>query len=260
MEKYFVFFAFFLFVGCSSQTSVIVDQPINIPSNSVSQPTKATNEKPLEKLKLPAKQIKIMPVVKDFGIFNLIRNSDKKDETGLYLPPFSEARIEIALNQAPKVGDKVTVVPLSVKFEPFQLSIVKTGEKKEEPCNAGKPKFYWDVELERITDKAILEFESVENNQEFPFEVIGIYPSVEFARSIPQTELTIEMIPKDIAVQTVKGAVDLDNDGKPDLLEVRFCCEKPSEIWNENNDCYSCQKSFKKINGAWKLVNSAQPC
>ena len=260
MKAFILVASLFLLIGCSPKSATTVQPQTESQNNTTQPPVKAIEEKPLEKLKPPSKQIKV-PDVKDFGVFNLKRNSKNKDEDGLDIPPFDDAEVLIGLYLEPQIGEKVTIIPLKVNFEPFQLSITKVGEKKEVPCSTEKKKFYWDLELEKITDKAILEIKPVENdNQEMPFEVFGIYPAVEFARNIPQSELSLDMLPKGVAIQTIDGAVDLDNDGKPDLLEIAFCCEKPSESWSENNDCDICQKSFKKSNGVWKLIDSAAPC
>jgi len=72
--------------------------------------------------------------------------------------------------------------------------------------------------------------------------------------------LTPDMLPDKISSRTVEAAIDLDNDGKPDLLQTVFCCSKPNETWNKDIDCYVCEKTFKKINRVWKLMDFVAPC
>ncbi|HXG84196.1 MAG TPA: hypothetical protein VNI84_09225 [Pyrinomonadaceae bacterium] len=169
----------------------------------------------------------------------------------------------MVIDNEANAGEKVTVIPLGVKIEPFQLPISKVTKQKETGCDEPKKDFYFDIELEKITDKTILETEPVDKEViGRAFGDFGIYPSVDFARNISPPELKQEMIPKGIAIETVEGAVDLDNDGKPDLLALSFCCADENEPVNSLSDnCfYSCEKYFKKINGVWKLVRAENPC
>lgn len=250
-----------LLISCS-QKSISTETSIREENNSVNKVEKIKEEKPLEKLNNSAKQIK-MANVKDFGIFKLKRNSNNKDESGWKLPPFESAEVEISLNHEPKTGEKITIIPLKVNLEPFQLSVTKATKIKNEVCDVEgfEREFFWNTELEKITNKEILEIKPVKyDNQELPFEVFGIYPAVEFVRNLSPKELKQEMLPKGVSVQTIEAAIDLDNDGKPDLLEVIFCCSDKHKSPSEDGDCYICQKSFKKINGVWKLVDAANPC
>ena len=177
------------------------------------------------------------------------------------MPPFETAEIGIGLYQKPKAGEKVTIVPLQVNLEPFQLSILKSDKQKNEGCDTGgiERKFFWNVELEKIINKEILEIKPIKyDNQELPFEVFIIYPAVEFAKNLPSEELKQEMIPKGVTISTVEAAIDLDNDKKPDLLYIEFCCGDKSK--RADNCDYNCLEWFKKFNGIWKKVDSANPC
>ena len=72
---------FFLLAACAQKSVVTVEPQVNTQNNSINQTAKVIEEKPLEKLKPPSKQIK-MPEVKQFDIHDLRRNSNKKDENG----------------------------------------------------------------------------------------------------------------------------------------------------------------------------------
>lgn len=66
------------------------------------------------------------------------------------------------------------------------------------------------------------------------------------------------MLPRGVAIKTVKAAVDLTNDGNPDVLVVEYCCGNPKKT---AKDCdYTCGKTFKKTRNVWKLIDSSTPC
>ena len=251
----------YLLVSCSSRQEIVTSQTqLNIQNNSTHQTEKVIEEKPLEKLPVSSQKIKL-PNVKDFGITHLRRISEHKDEGGLLLPPFDYAEIDTAHFVEVKVGEKYTIVPLNVNIQPFQLPITKATKTENNGCDEKEPDFLWVVEFERITNKEILEIAPAGNSTpEYPFDVFLIYPAVEFARNIPQSELRANMLPKGVSINTAEAAIDLDNDKKPDLLEAIFCCSNVSISPKENGDCYTCLKMFKKINGIWKLVDEAIPC
>ena len=66
------------------------------------------------------------------------------------------------------------------------------------------------------------------------------------------------MLPKGVALNTVKGAIDLTNDGIPDVLIVEYCCGNPNKAAEECDN--TCGKTFKKIRNIWKLIDTAAPC
>lgn len=251
-----------LIISCS-QKPIATNQPqTNIQTGSTNQTENAAEAKTLQKLSSPKGKIKL-PNVKDFSVFYLYRNSDNKDIGGFSIAPFKSAEIPMRLDNEAKAGEKVTIIPLGVEIEPFQLTITKVTKMRDTGCDEPRKDFRFDIELEEITDKIVLEIEPVDHLFiERAFGVFTIYPSVDFAKNLSPPELKQEMIPKGIAIQTVEAAIDLDNDGKPDLLSLSFCCADENEIANSQSDnCfYSCEKYFKKINGVWKLLRSENPC
>lgn len=235
-------------ISCSQQSRNSTDKQENTQNDLAVKTEKTVQEKPLERLPKSSEKKIELPDVKDFATVDVFRKSNYEAEIGIWL------------DNEPKIGDKVTVIPLQVKLEPFQLAIVKT-EKKEEPCTGEKKEFYWNTELEKVTDKEILDISPIKDRaDEFPFDVAIIYPSVEFVSNIESSKLSKAMIPNGVSINTVKAAIDLDNDGKPDLIEAVYCCSNPTETFNAENDCYTCQKTFKKINNNWKQINFEQPC
>jgi len=251
-----------LVISCSQKsTETTLPQANNeiVSTNRIEK----TEGKTLEKLSSPAGKRKL-PVVKDFGVFYVYRDSDNKDVGGSPVAPFKSAGIEMmVIDNEAKAGEKVTMIPLQVEVEPFQIAISKVTKKRYNGCDEPKKDFHFDIEFEEITDKIVLEVEPVDKQfVSRAFGVFTIYPAVEFVRNILPPELKPEMIPKGVAIETVEAAVDLDNDGKPDLLALSFCCADENKPVNSaDSDCYySCEKIFRKINQSWKLIRSENPC
>jgi hypothetical protein len=260
--KNFVFVLFVCLVISCSQKSIETNlSQTNSQIASTNQIEKAEG-KTLEKLSSPKGERKL-PVVKDFGVFYVYRDSDNKDVGGSPIAPFKSAIIYMVTDSEARVGEKITMIPLQVEVEPFQIKISKVTKKRYNGCDEPKKDFHFEIEFEEITDKIVLEVEPVDIqfiSRAFP--VFAIYPAVDFAKNILPPELKQEMIPKGIAIQTVEAAVDLDNDGKPDLLALSFCCADETKAVNSADDnChYSCEKIFRKINQSWKLIRSENPC
>ncbi len=259
--KIFIFIiSFSLFISCFQQSAVTSQIQTSVQNNSTNQIEKPKEEKPLEKLSAPKQKIKL-PNVKYFGITDLRRISENKDKGGLLFPPYDYAEIRNADFVKAKVGEKYTIISLDVNINPFQLPIVKVTKTENGGCDETEPNFLWVIEFERITNREILEISPVNNSTpEFPFDVFLIYPAVEFAKNISHSKLTAEMLPKNLTIKTIRAAIDLDNDKRPDLLEILFCCRDESSSPKENGDCLMCLKLFKRINGKWKLVDEASPC
>jgi hypothetical protein len=246
----FCFFCFF--TSCS--------QPVQIQSqtqvqNKIVEPIETSNKnKTLEKLSKPSGNIRL-PEIKKIGEYGLTRNSETKDEKGWMLPPYKYAEIKMGFENEPQIGEKITFVPLQTKVEPFQLQISKVTKTKNSGCAENKKEFFWAVEFERIIDKEILEVKPLKGfNEQMPFGVFIIYPSVEFARSLNKSSISKTTLPKNVSLKRVNSVIDLDNDGKPDLLSVNFCCGEPDK--NSAENCpYLCQKYYRKTNGNWEVFD-----
>jgi hypothetical protein len=199
-----------------------------------------------------------MPRTHSIGEGVVWRTSDNKGENG-DLPPWKEVQVTnvFGFNKRPAAGERVTVVPLDVNIAPIDLRII--GTKKGATCGASDSRVWWEVELEPVKQKDFFEVSSMPmRREEYPFDVGIIYPAVKFAQQIKRNRLTREMLPKGIAINTVKGAVDLTNDGIPDVLIVEYCCRDPKKTAKECD--YTCGKTFKKIGNVWKLIDTSAPC
>lgn len=200
-----------------------------------------------------------MPEIRTIGEGVIWRISENKDEHGRYLPPWKEIRITniFEFKRKPAIGDKVTVIPLAADISPLDLRIIK-AEKKENACNERLPG-WWEVELELITLKRFFDIEPITNRAaEFPFDVAVIYPAVTVARQIKKGQIMKGTLPKGVAINTVKAALDLTGGGKPDVVIVEYCCgdtKKPAD------ECdLTCGKTFKRVRNSWKLVDTSAPC
>ena len=201
---------------------------------------------------------KPMPKIQTIGEGVVWRISERKDEHDRYLPPWKEIIITniFGFKRRPAIGDKVTVIPLVSDVSPLDLRIIK-AERKED-CNERLPA-WWAVELEPIKLKKFFDIEPIPNRaSEYPFDVAVIYPAVRGARQIEKRHLTKGMLPKGVSVTTVKAAIDLTDDRKPDIVIIEYCCgdtKKPAD------ECdYTCGKTFKKVRNTWKLVDTSAPC
>lgn len=259
--KDFIFVFFVCLVICCSQKSTETNLPrTNNRIVSINQIMR-TEGKTLEKLSSPKGKRKLT-VVKDFGVFYVYRDSDNTDVGGFPIAPFKSAEIGMVIDSEGRAGEKITMIPLQVQVEPFQLAISNVTKKTYTGCDEPGKDFHFEIEFEEITDKIVLEVELVGNQGMERFGVFTIYPAVDFAKNILPPALKQEMLPKGVAIQTVEAAIDLDNDGEPDLLALSFCCADETKAVNyADEDCYySCEKIFRKINQNWKLIRSENPC
>jgi hypothetical protein len=112
--------------------------------------------------------------------------------------------------------------------------------------------------LEPITQTEFLEYKQ---DEELPFDVLWIYPSVEFALPISSDKLTAEMLPEGVERDMVAAAIDLTNDQQPDLLMARYCADPPTAKSLETPPCqHRCSRKYLKEEGKWKQIEDFWPC
>ena len=174
-------------------------------------------------------------------------------------PPWKRITITniFGFKTRPAVGDEVTVVTVDAPIPTFSLRILK-ATPKQESCDERSP-LSWEVELQPITQKTFFEASPPpERRPEFPFDVVIIYPAVKLARQIGNNQLKPEMLPRGVLIDTVEAAIDLNEDHRPDMVVVKYCCSTGKQMTENCN--YECGKTFKKAGNAWRLVNSSAPC
>lgn len=233
-----------LLFSCSYDTTVHSQNKQAFPNTIIDQ--SKVNKSPAENT--------VTSEIKKIGELGLLRNSDTKDEKGWMLPPYKNAEIKIGFYFEPQIGEEITIVPLKVNIEPFQIKIVKATKTKNSACTKNeKRQYFWAIETEKITKPAILEVKPVDKyNNRMPFSVFAIYPAVKFAKSLNKSSLSKNSLPQNILLENVDSLIDLNNDGSPDLLSVSFCCGEPEKIKAEKCP-YVCKKYYKKNNKVWEL-------
>jgi hypothetical protein len=197
----------------------------------------------------------LMPKIESIQEESVWRLSKNEDKYGSNLPPWTEVLVLPYFKTKPVLPSKVTVVPLDVDFDSFNWQIAKS-ERKESGCDETKP-YAWEVTLQ-LTQKEFFEFVGTPTRGgEFPFDVVVLYPAVEYARQLKKKQLKKQMLPQGTSINVIKAAIDVTNDQKPDILLLEFCCDNATKT----TECeYQCGKTFTKVNGKWKLINASSPC
>lgn len=199
-----------------------------------------------------------LPDVQNVTQATVFRSSDNKDKDGDDLPPWKKVEIDVRLDQRPKVGEKITIVPLDVDIAPSDLRILKVTQENKS-CDEKILVPWWALGLEPITGGPFFEVTApADRREETPFDVCVIHPAVEFARQLRREQLTKEMLPEGIHPDTVTAAIDLTNDQRPDLLVAAYCCKDTARPARECD--YTCGKEFKRTASGWKLMDEHGPC
>lgn len=192
-----------------------------------------------------------VPKIVNFEVRTFFRHSEK-DEIRETPPPYSFGEISFFSQTTKiKIGDSITAIPLQIDRENLTLKVKSLEKMKFLDCDAEK--MGSEVEFAPITDKNLLEIKAVDGRGESqPFDMFLIYPAVEAARKMKQTELTQKMLPQSVKVNQVVIAIDLNGDNTPDLLVSSYCCYDSSQC--------DCTQNFKKVNSEWKYLGGSEPC
>ena len=253
MERFFLCLFFInCLISCSkSNASLNVGNDTRETSKQSDLSRAVTNPTPIAatpKTKIP------VPKVTDFSIQTFFRQSEKKDEKMNMLPPyqFGEVSFFIASTKV-KAGDLATAIPLQIDYKNLVLKISKVARMPFLDCDAEKQGS--DIEFEKITDQHLLEIKAVEKRaggEEQPFDFLVIYPAVEKAKKLKKEELTKQMLPEKVEIEQIVAAIDLNEDGTPDLLISNYCCYDSSQC--------DCTEKYQKINSEWKYLGGSEPC
>ena len=221
------------------------------------RPASAASPAPAGSPPAPAKQY-ALPDVRNVTQETVWRSSDNKGKDGEELPPWKEVKIDVRLNEKPQAGEKITVVPLDVDIAPADFKILKLTQENKS-CDEKRPVPVWLLGLEPITAGPFFEAKApAGRREETPFDVCVIHPAVEFSRQLRRGQFTGEMLPEGIHPDTVTAAIDLTNDGRPDVLVASYCCKDTAKPAGECD--YTCGKEFKRTASGWKLMDEHGPC
>jgi hypothetical protein len=128
----------------------------------------------------------------------------------------------------------------------------------EDPCFEGAPDTF-DFELEPVRAPELFRIEPRAGRAgEFPFDVCVIYPASRAARSLPVRQLRPSTLPRGFVPEVVAAAVDLNGDGRPEVVITKFCCgdeRRPSATCD-----LTCSKTFRRARGVWRLIDKSNPC
>ena len=194
-----------------------------------------------------------IPLVQTIGVGIVWRESADQR------PPWKQITITniFGFKKRPVVGEKVTVITVGSDISSFDLRIIK-AQKKNAACNERLPP-EWEVELEPLKQKSFFEVAPPsDRNGEYPFDVVILYPAVKTAQQVRRAQLELKTLPSGVVLDTVKAAIDLNDDRKPDVVVMEYCCEQETKPAKECD--YTCSKTFKKVTNAWKLVDTSAPC
>lgn len=172
--------------------------------------------------------------------------------------PGSWAKIEIlnifGFEIDPGKGEYVQVIPMVEGIPSLALQVTKTQGMDD--INPGIIDWY-SVELEEVRNKSYFDADAVEGRrEEYPFNVFVIYPGVSTARYLPVKRIQLTDLPEEVSLEVISGALDIDNDEKPDAIICDFCC---SDSTTSENCDYYCSANYIKVSGAWHKVYDGSP-
>jgi hypothetical protein len=186
------------------------------------------------------------------------RTSKTTNQHSEFLPPWTAVRIVniTGLRTQPRVGAYVTVIPLGVNLSPIELRITKS-HTREIRCG-GQALPVLDVELEAVQQKEFFEAAPAPDRKPAaPFDVAVLYPRLKSARQTPNEQLTKDMLPKDVPLNTVRAAIDTTGGQRPDIVIVKYCCRDRTRA----AECdLTCLETYRKVRNVWNLIGTSGPC
>jgi hypothetical protein len=163
-----------------------------------------------------------MPLIEVVGVGGVHRLSENKDKAGLLLPPWTKVEIAnvFGFKTQPRANSRAMFVPIDVDLEPFELNV--KSSTIQDGCDKSSAK-WWSVDFQEVYDRRVFDVKPLSGrSEEFPFDVVVIYPSVSAARQIPKSQIRAEMLPRGVKLTVVKAAVDVTGDGSPDIVITEY--------------------------------------
>ncbi len=194
---------------------------------------------------VPAQRKTAPPVVQEIATGTVSKQSSETTITNVF-----------GFKKKPVVGELVTMIALGSYHPSIQLRI-DTAELTENLCDESLPR-EWKVELGPVPEKNLFRALSPSVQNAEYFDLVILYPAVEFYWELSKKELNLATLPKGTSINTVKAAIDLDGDSRPDIVITEYCClnRKKAPV----NCDLTCGKTFKKVKNVWELVDTSAPC
>jgi hypothetical protein len=193
----------------------------------------------------------------------VLRTPSSRSADGTARPPWTRVDIaKVGLHGEAEKGKPATVVPFSEKTEAFQLPILD-AQKRSSCAATGKP--WWAITLAPATQAAL---RSVPPNRyrdaDKPIVAAVIYPAQKDALFIEPLLIPKSDIPDKFLPKTLVGGVDLNGDGKSDLMFLEYCCRDRTKTVPECiatcTRVYWLKKDEKTKKESWKLIGRLAPC
>ncbi len=172
-----------------------------------------------------------------------------------------KASVEIvnifSFRNKPKPGTTVTIVPFTIKAAPLSAKITRVAKGAQ--CTA-TDKLWYEIYLNPITSGSIVSARpELGRNTTYPFDVAVLHPQNPMARYLAHNQYQPKDLPAAISMNVVKGALDLNKDGRPDIVFAGFCCDNRNKSHAQGCD-YMCSETWVLKNGKWVIYDKSQPC
>jgi len=193
----------------------------------------------------------------------VLRTPTTRAADGTARPPWTRVDIaKVGLRGEAEKGKPATIVPFSEKADAFALKIVD-AQKRNSCAATGKP--WWALTLAPAKQKAL---QSVAPNRyrdaDKPIDAAVIYPAQKDALFIEPLLIPKSTIPDKFLPKTLVGGVDLNGDGKSDLMFLEYCCRDRTKTVPECiatcTRVYWLKKDEKTKMESWKLIGRLAPC
>ena len=148
----------------------------------------------------------------------------------------------------PSVGSHALVLPYP-EGEGVGLA-VESADRDEDSAEP-----LWHVRLEDGRRTSLARLKAPPGRRpEAPGNAVVLWPAPK-APAILRTPEEDDL-PPDVALETVKAAVDLDGDARPDVLVVEYCCGNR----RSSQACeYHCGETWQRVGEVWRRCRVWQP-
>jgi hypothetical protein len=183
----------------------------------------------------------------------------RKSDSGVRHGPWKSAVASAGLPRAAKIGDLITVVPMSSALPAVDLKVTSVHFQEATDLTPAT----WLVEAETTLPAFLDAKPDAGRADEHPFEAVVVYPKTSRARLLPKKSVAKDLPPgRGHSPQTLWAVVDLDEDGAADVEVFRFCCNRPRHGWVAGAGPSPCDTNCEDIflrpkGGTWTLAHES---